>query len=166
MGVWFLACLIVPLLIELVFAGIQALSVLPLELLYSAQSFAYVLSCFGLLGSIPFCAVWLPKYWLRSAEIRRVHLLHTYELEEEAYTVPAAYFQLIGAEDNGVLRFLELLARRDIDSLRSEWPTLRQRFHALERKAGYRGPALVFEYFPWYDVRLREFSMRPRSIAK
>lgn len=68
------------------------------------------------------------------------------ELKACVFTYEEEYFEFIGQEDDSVRRFKELIEKKDISSLKTEWNSLKKRFLKLESAAGHTGRPLILDY--------------------
>lgn len=86
----------------------------------------------------------------------------TAELERIVFAVPADYLEFVGLHRASVVRFRELVERKDLASLYREWPTIERDFLAAEREAGHRGRPLIMDYMLDYRAYIRELMRRHR----
>ena len=84
----------------------------------------------------------------------------TVELERVVLDVPMEYFEFIGLQRPSVVRFRELVERKELPLLYREWPALEKDFRRGEREAGHEGRTLIMDYFLDYRVYVRELMRR------
>ena len=82
------------------------------------------------------------------------------ELEAVVWRYEAAYFALLPTDDPAVRRYRELLARKDVGSLRCEWASLARRFENLEPIEDPRDGSRLGEYYPRHAVYVAELARR------
>ncbi|MFO1418839.1 MAG: hypothetical protein U1E83_09240 [Methylotetracoccus sp.] len=94
----------------------------------------------------------------------RVRRITTAELELVVFGVPMEYLQFIGLRRASVVRFRELVERKDLASLCREWPKLEKDFRAAEHEAGHRGRPLIMDYMLNHPAYIRELRRR-KAVA-
>jgi hypothetical protein len=82
------------------------------------------------------------------------------ELEAMALRYEDDYFGFIGHDHPDVVTLKQLIAKKDIEGLRSNWPRLSRAFVRLERKAGHTGRPLIMDYYNWHEIVLKQLSSR------
>jgi hypothetical protein len=90
----------------------------------------------------------------------RVRRTTTAELERAVLDVPLEYFEYIGLQRPSVVRFRELVERKELSQLYQEWPKLEKDFRAGEREAGHQGRPLIMDYLLDYRAYVRELMRR------
>ena len=116
----------------------------------------------GSLICTPFIAF---EYFLNRRITKRLTTLSLEELENETFSYPAEYFEEIGENDAAVIRYRDLVTRKDLEGLTKEWSGLYNRFRELERLSGHRGRPLIMEYFLNHEIWIRALSRRYRMRA-
>ena len=84
----------------------------------------------------------------------------TVELERVVLDVPMEYFEFIGLQRPSVVRFRDLVERKQLAQLYREWPALEKDFRRGEREAGHEGRPLIMNYLLDYRVHVRELMRR------
>lgn len=101
--------------------------------------------------------VWLVITLVTQLRVRRTT---TVELERVVLDVPMEYFEFIGLQRPSVVRFRELVERKELALLYREWPALEKDFRMGEREAGHRGRPLIMDYLLDYRAYVRELIRR------
>jgi hypothetical protein len=96
----------------------------------------------------------------RVATALRVRRATTAELEHAVLEVPMDYLEFIGLQRSSVVRFRELVERKDLALLYKEWPKLEKDFLAGEREAGHSGRPLIMDYLLDHRAYIRELKRR------
>lgn len=94
--------------------------------------------------------------------VRDLKRMSRLELEAMAFNYADEYFQFISQDHADVQSFRALVAQRDVQELRRNWPRLNRSFVHLETKAGHKGRPLIMDYYHWQDKVLRELARRER----
>lgn len=101
---------------------------------------------------------------LRGKCKKRLRSLGLKDLQEETLCYHKKYFTNINENDPSVIRFKELIEKRNIKELRKEWKKLSRKFLDLERKAGFKGRPLIMDYYHWYELNLDELIRRAKNF--
>jgi hypothetical protein len=102
-------------------------------------------------------AAWLVMTLVTELRVRRTT---TVELERAVLDMPIEYFQFIGLQRPSVVRFRELVERKELALLYREWPKLEKDFLTGEREAGHQGRPLIMDYLLDYRAYVRELMRR------
>ena len=112
----------------------------------------------GLLGLFVILGVISAK--LRWEFKRELKTKPTNELEYIVYKYEHEYFRYIGEYNESVKQFKLLIEKRDLNGLLRNWSKLSKSFMKLESAVGYIGRPLIFEYYHWCDLFLKELKRR------